>query len=285
MNNAARWQVGRVVLVFLLTCLARGASACLRDAPDARAIQWSSVIVEAKLTAVDEPVELARVKQAEPGKPELVHEYSYQLFTFDVTDVLDGRVRRGQDVKVVVFTGRMRQPDPDRLRCARHLRREQVGRSFILLLRPQRDLRVRVATLEPAVSDFRTEALHELNAYAIVSLVPREEMDPDEKAALRQLVGDTRKAERAYSARKARRAAERVASTDEVPESQAEAEELLAMGPRAIPEMTRVWNNLRGPRSGRDRLQTLIAELTPPPIPVAVGAPMTPDQEGRSERR
>ena len=36
----------------------------------------------------------------------------------------------------------------------------------------------------------------------------------------------------------------------------------------SLDEMTRVWNNLRGPRSGRDRLQVLIAELTPPAIPV-----------------
>ena len=274
MSIRPRSRVITAVLAFL-TCLPPDAAACLRDAPDARAIQWSTVIVEAKLTAVDEPVELTRLKQAEPGQAELVHVYSYQLFTFDVTDVLDGRVRRAQDLKVVMFAGRLQQPDPDRLPCSQHLRGEQIGRSFILLLRPQRDLRIQAATVAPAASDFRTEALHKLNPYAIVNLIPREEIDADEKAALKQLIGDTRKVEREYSAQKARQVAERVASTAETPESQAEADELLAMGPRAIPEMTRVWNNLRGPRSGRDRLQALIAELTPPPIPVAVGGAMT----------
>ena len=128
MKLSLRFRVASTLVVFALACLAREASACLRDAPDVRAIQWSTAIVEAKLKAVDEPVELARLRQAEPGKAELVHAYSYQLFTFDVTDVLDGRVRRAQDLKVVTFAGRIQQPDPDRLPCSQHLRRVSVRR-------------------------------------------------------------------------------------------------------------------------------------------------------------
>jgi hypothetical protein len=284
MDNFRKSLVTAGVCCALLLGVALETRACLRAEADARAIQWSSVIVEAKLTAVDEPVDLGRVKQAEPGKPPLAHAYAYQLYRFDVTDVLDGRARRAQDVKVVRFFGRIDRADRDVLPCSQHLRKEQVGRSFILLLRPEQELRVEVAPTDPAVNEIRNEAVHKLGAFAIVSLVPREELDADEKAALKRLIEDVRGAERAFSAQKARRAAEHVAATAETPESEAEAKELLAMGPRAVPEMTRVWNNLRGPRSGRDRLQTLIAELTPPPIPVAVEGPMAVEREGQRPR-
>src|SRR5687767_4812917 len=70
MNNRPRSRAIAAVLVFVVSSLPRDAAACLRDSPDARAIQWSTVIVEAKLTAVDEPVELTRLKQAEPGQAE-----------------------------------------------------------------------------------------------------------------------------------------------------------------------------------------------------------------------
>ena len=267
--------------VFLLIVDHRAATACLRASPDARAVQWSSVIVEGKLKSIDEPVELTRVKEpAEAGKPPLVHAYFYQLCTFDVTDVLDGRARRGQDVRVVRFFGQLAQVDPENPPCSQHLRKEQVGQSFILLLRPERELRLQALTLGPTVRDIRTEALHKLGAYAVVNLVPREEVDADEKTATKQLIADVRRADREFSAERARNAAERVATSAETPESETEANALLAMGPRAIPEMTRVWNNVRGPRSGRDRLQTLIAELTPPAIPVAVEGPMV-EREAR----
>ena len=282
MANLGKMIPNVVACGVLLLATARETGACLRATPDARAIQWSSIIVEAKLTAVDEPVEIARVRQSEPGKTALAHSYWYQLCTFDVTDVLDGRgVRRAQDVKVVRFFGRIDRVDPAAVPCSQHLRKEQVGRPFILLLRPERDLRVAVAPTDPAVNDIRNDAVRKLGAYAIVNLVPREEMDADEKAALKRLVEEVRAAERAFSAQKARRLAEHVASTAETPESETEANELLAMGPRAIPDMTRAWNTLRGPRSGRDRLQTLIAELTPPPIPVAVEGPMAVERDGQ----
>jgi hypothetical protein len=282
MANLGKTLAKIVACSVLLPATARHASACLRAAPDARAIQWATVIVEAKLMAVDAPVEIVRVKQSEVGKSPLAHSYWYQLHTFDVTDVLDGRgARRAQDVKVVRFFGRIDRIDRDALPCSQHLRKEQVGRSFILLLRPERELRVEVAPTDPAVNDIRNEAVHKLGAYAIINLVPREEMDADEKAALKRLVGEVRAVERAFSAQKARRLAEHVASTAETPESETEATELLAMGPRAIPDMTRAWNTLRGPRSGRDRLQTLIAELTPPPIPVAVEGPMAVERDGQ----
>ena len=278
-------RFGACALVLL--AISRPAFSCLRDGPDARAIQWSTAIVEARLTRVEEPVELARLKHAEPGKAPLEHIYWYELYTFDVSDVLDGRgLRRAQDVKVIRFFGRVEHVNAEIIPCSQHLRREQVGQSFILLLRPERELRVEVeVTPDRPIGDIRNEAVHKLGAYAIVNLVPREEMDPDEKGALRRLIEEVRGADRAFSAQKARRAAERVASTADAPESEAEANELLAMGPRAIPEMTRVWNNLRGPRSGRDRLQTLIVQLTPPPIPVAVELPTALERKDQAPRR
>ena len=281
MRHGSKTLMSLVPCCVSLLIAGQHAKACLRASPDARAVQWSSVIVEGKLTSVAEPVELTRLKEpAEVGKPPLAHAYFYQLYTFDVTDVLDGRVRRGQDVRVVRFFGQLAQVDPDNPPCSQHLRKEQVGQSFILLLRPERESRLQALTLNPAVGDIRTEALHKLGAYVVVNLVPRAEMDADEKAATKQLIADARRADREYSAERARNAAERVATSAEAPESEAEANALLAMGPRAIPEMTRVWNSFRGPRSGRDRLQVLIAELTPPAIPVAVEGPMV-DREAR----
>jgi hypothetical protein len=260
--------------------ICRDASACLRAAPDERAIQWSSAIVEAKLKVIGEPVELARVGEAEFGKPRLVHAYWYRLYTFDVTEVLDGRrVRRGRDVKVVRFFGRIDRGGPQARPCARHLGEEDVGRPFILLLRPERDLRMEVAPIDPALNDVRTEALRGLDAYAIVSLVPRAEMDPDEKAALKRRIDDVRRAERAFSVERARRAAERIIAAGDTFEAEDDAEELLAMGPRAVPVMVRVSSDRRGPRVGRDRLQVLIAQLTPPPIPVTIEGPTAVDHD------
>lgn len=283
MNIECNNRTALIAWGVMLLVVCRGAGASLRDEPDARAIQWASVIVEAKLTEISDFIELARGREDELGKPELAHRYWYRLYTFDVTEVLDGRrVRRGQDISVVRFFGRIERGEIEATPDAEQLGQEQVGRTFVLLLRPQAELRLDVAPADPALNDVRTAALRELDAYAIVTLVPREEMNLDEKAALKRRIEEVREAERAFSVSRAHRAAERVVAAGDTYEAEAEAEELLAMGPRALPVMARVWGASRGPRIGRDRLRVLMARLTLPAMPVVIEGPTA--VERREER-
>src|SRR5580700_7630572 len=73
-----RLLIGLVLLILA----AQPCLACLRDTADARAIQWSTLIVDAKLTSVGDPISLASP-------------YSCRVYQFQVTQTLDGTAPDG----------------------------------------------------------------------------------------------------------------------------------------------------------------------------------------------
>ncbi|CAN5417253.1 hypothetical protein BH09PLA1_BH09PLA1_15200 [soil metagenome] len=206
------------------------APACIRATLDERAIQWATVIVQARLEVIGPLKE-------QPSSPK----QATRIYTFKVTEVLDGPLKSGESVRVVrVFTA-----DAPASRCPVTLNNKKVGDQFILLLRP---------------FDGGADMM-------IVHVLNRAETDDAALADLRSRIADVRRAEAAGTddGLSAQIAALSTAQ-DDVEAEEAE-KSLLQLGPRSLPAMLKKLDEPDLLDAGRTRLRRVIAELTPPPLP------------------
>ncbi len=101
--------------LFFVMILSTCCVACLRATPDKRAIQWSDLIVHAKLKSI----------------PTLDAE-QHEVYDFDVADVIDGSLKSQQTITAIhIVPGGL--PDS----CSGHLTPEDIGKPYLLLLRHQ----------------------------------------------------------------------------------------------------------------------------------------------------
>ncbi len=207
-------------LVALLLAIAPlPAFGCLRDSLDDRAVQWSSLIAMAKLSAIHDP-------QALTGP------FQYQLYDFQITSTLDGSAKAGDAVSVVRFIS---GPNSQKSSiCGQAFTDKQVGKEFLLLLRPEADLRW---SESDSNSDPRTPQLHDLKAFVVVHLDLAYDLGSEGLDDAKYEISNVRAAEAQFKPDDAKLQVQTmINAADDTEESQAE-QAIQDMGPKAIPTL------------------------------------------------
>jgi len=249
MRSQAHLRVVVTAAFLLIGLSARPIFACLRDALDDRAVQWSSEIVMAKLLVINDP------QPMDPASPS----QQFQTYDFAITDTYDGPGKVGDKVRVIRF---ILGPDSEKSSiCGQAFTSTQIGKSFLLLLRPEADL---VWSDRPGDTDPRTPELHALKAFVVVHLESAYDIGTDGLEDAKYTISSTRAAEAQFKADDAKVQAETmIDAADDTEESQAE-HALIEMGPKVVP----VLNDLasQADPQARGRLQRVIRAVSPPTL-------------------
>jgi hypothetical protein len=246
------WAVVCVNLM-AVTMFCGNCIACLRDTLDDRAIQWSSLIVMAKLSAVGKAMPLNPSAQPSAGM--------YQVCDFEITSCLDGAGKAGSHVSVIRFVA-----DADSAKnteCGQKLTDSQVGKSFLLLLRPEADL---AWDTSAGQADPRTPQIHDLKAFAIVHLDSADDLGTEGLANAKFAISSTRAAEAQFNPADAKVQVQTLVNAyDDTEEQQAE-QAVMDMGPKALPILRDAL--AKADDSSKARLEKVISAVAPPPLSV-----------------
>jgi hypothetical protein len=238
------------VLACVLAVFGGQSRGCLRELLDARAIQWSSLIVQGKLISIGTP---------QPMGSGTTHptDWTCQIYTFQVSDVFDGPDTTGQ-VQVIRFIGpEETRSDP----CGQDLDEKSLGKAFVLMLRPESQVSW---SNQAGDIDPRTSQIHDLGAYLLVHLESSSDLGRDGLADLRRQIADTRAAEAQFSSDQARVQANTLATAaDETEADQAE-QALEAMGIKAAHIVREVQQGASD--AAKARLQRVIDAIAVPAI-------------------
>jgi hypothetical protein len=243
-----------------LAAACSGGWACLRHSMDDRAVQWSTLIVQGKLLSAAAPVPLPAASTTRPA-------VAYQLCDVVVEQCLDGQCKPGDHVQIIRFLAAGAEQSS---LCGEGQVKDQIGKSFILLLRPQDQVSW---STDPTDADPRTPQINALKAFIIVHLESVDDLGKEGLADLKYTVSNTRAAEGAFNADDAKLQAQTlVRAADDTEADQAE-HALMEMGPKAVDAIKTVAASASD--EGRQRLDRLINSLSPPPIdtPEQLGAP------------
>jgi hypothetical protein len=258
MRFMAFWRVVAAVVIGLLIASSMPASACLRDALDDRAVEWSTLIVMANLTAVHDPQAVASIT-SRPSGSNSAGSTQFQTYDFQVTSNIDGQSKPGDTLHVIRFI-----TDTDTSKssiCGQAFTPRMVGKSFFLMLCPEADLRWSDREKGP---DPRTAELHAMNAFMVVHLELASDLGQDGLDDAKYTVTSTRAAEAQFKPDDAKIQVQTLVNAqDDTEESQAE-HALLEMGPKAIPTLKAFMSQLD--EEGQSRIQKVIRQLSPPSI-------------------
>jgi hypothetical protein len=235
------------LIALLLAFAAVPAFGCLRDSLDDRAVQWSSLIVMAKLSAVHDPQALSDPIQ-------------YQLYDFQVTSTLDGPAKAGDTVHVVRFIS---GPNSQKSSiCGQAFTDKQIGKEFLLLLRPEADLRWSESDSNP---DPRTPQLHDLKAFVVVHLDLAYDLGSEGLDDAKYEISNVRAAEAQFKPDDAKLQVQTmINAADDTEESQAE-QAIQDMGPKAIPTLRDALASADDD-AAKARVNKMIRALSPPSL-------------------
>jgi hypothetical protein len=235
--------------------------ACLRATLDDRAVQWSTLIVTAKLTAIGEPHPLRHASR--PSDPAAG---DYQILVFTIAAPLDGKAKPGDPLPVIRFTtgGDPAKASP----CEDMLTRDKIGKDFLLLLRPEADLPWHAAG---EADDPRTDTVHQAKAFAIVNVQSLDDLGAEGLADAKYTISTTRTAETQFNAADAKTQAETVVNASDDTEEQQAAHALAEMGPKALPMIKDEM--LKADDVSKNKLAKIAADLSPP----GLGDPEKPE--------
>jgi hypothetical protein len=226
-----QWVKWLSLCVFLLSYQAQ---ACLRSSPDERAVQWSLTVVKATLLGQKTPA---------AGNPPLDPVSSI----WKVTESFDGPLKADAEITLLTFPS----ADPEKPAPACQ-ELPTKGKSAVLLLRPAKDCEFAVQ-----------KNAAQLDGYVIVARLAEEEATEDAIKNLKEQIALVRKAEAAFSDKDAKFQAETLANAVDETEAEHAEDALVDMGPKAL---AAVKDQLtKASPAGRNRLQRVVAELSPPP--------------------
>jgi hypothetical protein len=241
-----------------LAAVCNGGWACLRHSMDDRAVQWSTLIVQGKLLSAGALVALPTVSTTRPA-------LAYQLCDVVVEQCLNGQCKAGDHLRIIRYLAAGTEQSS---LCGEGQVKDQIGKSFILLLRPQDQVKW---SNDSTDADPRTPQINDLKAFIIVHLESVDDLGKEGLEDLKYTVSNTRAAEGAFNADDAKLQAQTlVRAADDTEADQAE-HALMEMGPKAVDAIQTVAASASD--AGRQRLDRLIDSLSPPPID-------TPEQLG-----
>ncbi|HSI36093.1 MAG: hypothetical protein ACAI43_14390 [Phycisphaerae bacterium] len=282
-------RIAVVIVAWLMLAPSR-ASACVRAELDALAVQWASAVVEARLVEVSERCEIRAVSVKAPkgadGQrgPDVTAVYWYRLYSFEVVSALDGPAKAKHRVEAIRFFGRVDDPGAGKTTGGARpaapqagapcgaVTRGAVGKTFVLLLRPEQDFKMGRPPVWPdAKGDLREKEIHDLKGMTVVHAIATEGMDAGRLADLKKLIAQTRAAERNLpEAELKKHVAEIALSVDAERVERAETA-VRAVGYRAVGALKSARDKAESSAEGTGRVLGLIAELSPPPISLEMG--------------
>ena len=281
------------VFAVLLCCASLCARACLREEIDEKTIQWSNLIVEAKLVEVSERVEMKALAVKPPAGAkggDISAVYWLRVYSFEVQKVIDpanGSIKPRHRIEVVRFFGKVDDPgsstrpavpasspstqpvDP----CLRYLTRASIGQTFVLLLRPEQDIKM---TKPPVWSDTknldpRDAEVHGLRAYAVIHLMLRPKTSEGEMNHLRAVIAQTRAAEKKAPDAEIKKHVETIVKAESDDEAEPAIAALKKVGYKVVGYVKSARDKKETPAAAKERLAKLAIELSPPPLGVLVG--------------
>jgi len=279
-------------LSILVCCLSLCARACLRDEIDEKTIQWSNLIVEARLVEVSERVEMKALavkppKGAKGGDISAV--YWLRVYSFEVQKVIDpagGSVKPRHRIEVVRFFGKVDDPgaatrpapasspstqpvDP----CLRYLTRASMGQTFVLLLRPEQDIKMHKPPVwsDTKNLDPRDAEVHGLRAYAVIHLMLRSKTSEAEMNHLRAVIAQTRAAEKKAPDAEIKKQVEVIVKAASDEEAEPAIAALKKVGYKAVGHVKSARDKKETPPEAKERLAKLAIELSPPPMSILIG--------------
>ena len=203
-------------------CVIPKALGCLTGNIDKRTVQWSTAIVQAKLSSLGTKMDLtsASSSMAPSGKPLAS---AYRVVSFEITDSIDGTLQPGQTVKVIGLIGGR----PGDGMCPA-LMPESVGKKFILMLRPFGDTRIDLPDGTPlSVTPSTMVIVSQLGEGRLLM--------PTRFSDLKKLVGSTHDALAAVSSDTISSQVEAVAAAHDATEAEQAEKMLEDIGPMALP--------------------------------------------------
>jgi hypothetical protein len=188
---------------------------------------------------------------------------SFQLYDFEITAALDGANKPGGTIRIIRFLiGANAQKNSV---CGQQLSSGQIGKSFLLLLRPEADLRWSDVEKNP---DPRTSQVHDLKAFAVVHLEAIDDLGADGLADAKYTISSTRQAEAQFNADDAKVQVQTlIDGADDTEQDQAE-HAITEMGPKALPMLKNALSTADD--VARTRLQKVIDAVAPPSITTAM---------------
>ena len=242
------------VALLAIALFTESSLACLRPTMDERAVQWSTAIVEAKLVSIGQRVPVGAIAERQGPRGALGQvntTFSYRPYEFEVTDALDGPLKKGQKVPVVRLFA---VTDASLVVCSQHLTPAGVGKSFLLMLRPMDDYQF--------VWPNRVKKPDVKGAMVLVHLDPMENVTKDTLADLGAKIVEARAAEADASPKVIQREIQLVikAPTDEKAEPAVRS--LTAMGMKVLPLVSEA--QAKASPAGQQRLLKVIEALSLP---------------------
>ena len=255
------------------------ASACLRETLDEKAVQWSSVIVEARLVEVSERIELKSLVgkiPSEAGGGEVRAAYWYRLYSFEVERVLDGNkdaIKPRHRLEIVRIFGKVEGATTRATtrqashvdHCGTMINRSAIGKRFVLLLRRESELKIRPPPVwaDAKNTDVRDGELHLHKAYAVIRALERPKTTDAQIAELEKLIATTRAAEKKVSDTQIKKLVEAFAARTEEA-----ADELKKIGYKSIGAVKSARDKKETPAATKERLAKLAVELSPTPMSI-----------------
>jgi hypothetical protein len=242
--------LGLLAFLCCVPLVPRTGRACLTANIDKRAVQWSTAIVQAKLTSLGDKIDLPASDPATTrpsGRPTAI---AYRIVSFEVTDNVDGTPQPGDVVKALVLIGGR----PGDGICPALLP-ESIGKKYILLLRPFEQTSLDVPDNTP-LSIPR-------GAMVIVSQLGESDMNAETMNDLKTFVVKTRAAAPMNNDQLTAQVDAVATAHDETEADQTE-KAIEEIGPDAVPMLQARLASAND--AGKTRLKRLISDLSPPAL-------------------
>jgi len=253
MNQPRSARRPLILLLLSLCCCALAcdvARACLTANIDKRTVQWSTLIVQAKLASLGDKIDIPSTDAPTTrpsGRPTAV---AYRVVSFEVTDVVDGVASPGDTIRALVLIG----GQPGDSICP-PLLPESIGKKFILLLRPFEQTSLDVPD--------NTQLTVGQGAMVIVSQLGEADMNSETMNDLKAFVTKTRTAAPVNNDQLTAQVDTVANAHDDTEASEAE-KAIEDIGPDAVPMLEARMKTAND--AGRTRIRHLIDDLSPPAL-------------------
>jgi len=248
-------MIFRIYVACLVMSLTAGAcQACLRPTMDERAVQWSTAIVQAKLVSIGQRTMLGQLAERQGARGALGQvntTFSYREYDFEVTDAIDGPLKKGQKFPVVRLFS---VTDASLVVCSQHLSPIGIGREFLLLLRPLADFELEWPN--------RVKKPDIKGAMMIVHLELAESVKKEAMADLGAKIVEARAGESDASPKNIQRQIKLVQKAADDAKAEPAVRTLIQMGLKVIPAVQAAEEKTTGP--AQERFRKIVDELTPP---------------------